>query len=192
MTELLEKMKSIFSVTEPGLVIDKEFIELRENMKQNLNQGSRNDFKFTKDVDCLMLEEWLIKKNLVMAPLAEDHMPGGSCVYDCRVALHNSTAFIDFKCVDKECNFNLGPEKFVKKKDGKSIMDWVQDGIIKGLLTDYCFYQMHRPEDRPLIQGDVVQFELINVLNSRFVIKSLNPSTRQPGGKFYKVEKYDN
>ena len=37
---------------------------------------------------------------------------------------------------------------------------------------------------------DVVTFELINVLNSRFVLKSLNDSVRNPGGKFYKVEKY--
>ena len=62
MTELLEKIKDIFSVTEPGLVIDKAFLQLREDMKTRLNQGSRNDFKFTKDVDCLILEEWLIEK----------------------------------------------------------------------------------------------------------------------------------
>ena len=115
MTELLEKLKTIFATTEPGLVIDKEFIQLRDDMKTRLNQGGRNDFKFTKDVDCLMLEEWLIKKNLVMATLDEHHESDGSCVYDCRIKLMNGVAFIDFKCVDEERNFNLGPEKFKNK-----------------------------------------------------------------------------
>ncbi len=191
MTELLEKFKTIFATTEPGLVIDKEFIQLRDDMKTRLKQGGRNDFKFTKDVDCLMLEEWLIKKNLVMATLDEHREPDGSCVYDCRIKLMNGAAFIDFKCVDKDRNFNLGPDKFVKKpKDNKSTMEWVHEGVARGLLTDYCFYRMHRPEDRPLQENDVVTFELINVLNSRFVLKSLNDSVRNPGGKFYKVPKY--
>ena len=192
MTELLEKLKTVFATTEPGLEIDKEFIQLRDDMKTRLNQGGRNDFKFTKDVDCLMLEEWLIKKNLVMATLDEHHESDGSCVYDCRIKLMNGVAFIDFKCVDEERNFNLGPEKFKNKPkfNNKSTMDWVHEGVVKGLLTDYCFYRMYRPEDRPLQENDVVTFELINVLNSRFVLKSLNDSVRNPGGKFYKVEKY--
>ena len=192
MTELLEKIKSVFSATEPGLVIDKEFLQLREHMKTILKRGTRTDYQFTKDVDCLVLEEWLIKTNLVMAPLAEHHEERGSCVYDCRIELLNSTAFIDFKCLDKDRNFNLGPDKFVKKpKDNKSTMEWVHEGVARGLLTDYCFYRMHRPEDRPLQENDIVTFELINVLNARFVLKSLNDSVRNPGGKFYKVEKYD-
>ena len=190
MTELLEKLKTIFATTEPGLVIDKEFIQLREDMKTRLKQGHRNDFKFTKDVDCLVLEEWLIKKNHVMATLDEHHESDGSCVYDCRIKLMNSVAFVDFKCVDEERNFNLGPDKFIKKPkfDNKSTIDWVHEGVVKGLLTDYCFYRMHRPEDRPLQENDVVTFELINVLNAQTVVDSLMPS--QFNGKYYKVEKY--
>ena len=177
MTELLEKLKSVFSVTEPGLVIDREFLQLRDDMKTRLNQGSRTDFKFTKDVDCLMLEEWLIKKNIVLGPLAEHLTKNGACVYDIRI----DDAYIDFKCVDENLYYNVSEQKL-------NTHPWVQAGINAGLLTHYCFYRMYRPEDRPLQENDVVTFELINVLNSQYVVDSLMPSKFD--GKFYKVPKY--
>lgn len=178
MTELLEKMKSIFE----GLgevIITETFISLRDEMKTQLKQGDRSDFKFTKDVDCLMLEEWLIELGLVGAPLQEHLTKGGACVYDCRV----DSAYIDFKCIDKNLNYNVSKHKL-------ETHPWVQAGIDEGLLTHYCFYRMHRPEDRPLVEGDVVSFELINVLNSQYVLDSLQPSKYE--GKYYKVSKYDN
>lgn len=174
---MLEKLKTLFSVTEPGLVIDKEFIQLRDDMKTRLNQGGRNDFKFTKDVDCLMLEEWLIKKNLVLGPLAEHLTKNGACVYDIRI----DDAYIDFKCIDENLYYNVSEQKL-------NTHPWVQAGINAGLLTHYCFYRMYRPEDRPLQENDVVTFELINVLNSQYVVDSLMPSKFD--GKFYKVPKY--
>lgn len=174
---MLEKLKTLFSVTEPGLVIDKEFIQLRDDMKTRLNQGGRNDFKFTKDVDCLMLEEWLIKKNLVLGPLAEHLTKNGACVYDIRI----DDAYIDFKCIDENLYYNVSEQKL-------NTHPWVQAGINAGLLTHYCFYRMYRPEDRPLQENDVVTFELINVLNSQYVVDSLMPSKFD--GKFYKVSKY--
>lgn len=177
MTELLEKLKTVFATTEPGLVIDKEFIQLRDDMKTRLNQGSRTDFKFTKDVDCLMLEEWLIKKNIVLGPLAEHLTKNSACVYDIRI----DDAYIDFKCVDENLYYNVSEQKL-------NTHPWVQAGINAGLLTHYCFYRMYRPEDRPLQENDVVTFELINVLNSQFVVDSLMPSKFD--GKFYKVPKY--
>jgi hypothetical protein len=189
MTELLEKLKSIFSVTEPGLVITDELIECRNQLMTRMPRNGRNDYEFAMHVDCVFLEEWLIKCGLVDAPLPEHYTPRGACVYDCRIKLLNSTAFVDFKCIDKNNDYNLAPHKFEKRDDGTSWETWVRDGIIKGLLTDYCFYRMYRPENRPLRVDDMVQFELINVLNSRFVIKSLNESVRHPGGKFYRVEK---
>ena len=177
MTELLEKLKTVFSVTEPGLVIDKDFLELREDMKTRLNQGSRTDFKFTKDVDCLVLEEWLIKKGIVLGPLPEHLTKNGACVYDVRI----DEAFIDFKCLDEKLNYNVSEQKL-------NTHPWVEAGIKAGLLTHYCFYRMHRPEDRPLQENDVVTFELINVLNAQDVVDSLMPS--KYAGKFLKVEKY--
>ena len=177
MTELLEKLKTVFAVTEPGLVIDKEFIQLRDDMKTRLNQGSRTDFKFTKDVDCLVLEEWLIKKNIVLGPLAEHLTKNGACVYDVRI----DDAYIDFKCIDENLYYNVSEQKLTTHP-------WVQAGINAGLLTHYCFYRMYRPEDRPLQENDVVTFELINVLNSQYVVDSLMPSKFD--GKFYKVPKY--
>jgi hypothetical protein len=177
MTELLEKLKAVFSVTEPGLVIDKDFLELRETMKARLNQGGRNDFKFTKDVDCLVLEEWLIKKNIVLGPLPEHLTKNGACVYDVRI----DEAFIDFKCIDQNQYYNVSEQKM-------KTHPWVQEGIDKGLLTHYCFYRMYRPEDRPLQENDIVRFEFINVLNAQDVVDSLMPSKYE--GKFLKVEKY--
>jgi len=177
MTELLEELKTVFATTEPGLAIDKEFIQLRDDMKTRLNQGSRNDFKFTKDVDCLMLEEWLIKKNIVLGPLAEHLTKNGACVYDIRI----DDAYIDFKCVDENLYYNVSEQKL-------NTHPWVKAGINAGLLTHYCFYRMYRPEDRPLQENDVVTFELINVLNSQYVVDSLMPSKFD--GKFYKVPKY--
>jgi hypothetical protein len=180
MNELLEKLETIFATTEPGLEIDKEFIQLRDDMKTRLNQGGRNDFKFTKDVDCLMLEEWLIKQKLVLGPLDEHLTKNGACVYDVRI----DDAFIDFKCLDEKLNYNVSEHKM-------KTYPWVQEGIDKGLLTHYCFYRMHRSASiamRPLQENDVVTFELINVLNSQTVVDSLMPS--QFSGKYYKVEKY--
>jgi hypothetical protein len=177
MNDILEKLKTVFSVTEPGLVIDKDFLELREDMKARLNQGSRTDFKFTKDVDCLVLEEWLIKKNIVLGPLPEHLTKNGACVYDVRI----DEAFIDFKCLDEKLNYNVSEQKL-------KTHPWVQEGIDAGLLTHYCFYRMHRPEDRPLQENDVVTFELINVLNAQNVVDLLMPSKYE--GKFLKVEKY--
>lgn len=192
MTELLEKMKSLLDVLGDITITEEDMIILNDMRNQMKHlQGSRTDWQFAYDTDCVFLEELLIRRGLVDPTLSEHRDERGSCVYDCRVKLLNSVAYVDFKCVDKECNFNLGPEKFKKKKDGKSTIDWVHDGVVNGLLTDYCFYRMHRPEHRPLRIRDIVRFELINVLNSRFVLKSLNDSVRKPGGKFYKVEKYD-
>ena len=181
MTELLEKLKTVFSTTEPGLVIDKDFLQLREDIKPRLKQGLRTDSDFTKDVDCLVLEEWLIKKNIVLGPLLEHREESGACVYDVRIALLNSVAFVDFKCIGQNLNYNVTKEKMKTEP-------WVQKGIDNGLLTHYCFYQMHRPEDRPLQENDVVTFELINVLNAQDVVDSLMPSKYE--GKFLKVEKY--
>ncbi len=177
MNDILEKLKTVFSVTEPGLIIDKDFLELRETMKARLNQGSRNDFKFTKDVDCLILEEWLIKKNIVLGPAPEHLTKNGACVYDVRVG----KAFVDFKCLDEKLNYNVSEQKL-------KTHPWVQEGIDAGILTHYCFYRMHRPEDRPLQENDVVTFEFINVLNAQDVVDSLMPSKYE--GKFLKVEKY--
>ena len=192
MTELLEKMKNILD----GLgevTITEELMAILNDIQSQLKhlQGDRNDWQFAMDTDCVFLEEYLIRRELVDGTLLEHREERGSCVYDCRVKLLNSVAFVDFKCIDKENNFNIHPSKFKKKKDGRTTMEWVHEGVVKGLLTDYCFYRMYRPEHRPLRIGDVVRFELINVLNSRFVLKSLNDSVRSPGGKFYKVEKYD-
>ena len=180
MSELLEKMKSIFDDI-GEVTITEEFIRLRDKKRGHLRQGNRSDVKFTKAVDCLMLEEWLIALNKVDAPLQGHHTKGGACVYDCRVKLLNSTAYIDFKCIDKNLYCNVSKEKL-------ETHPWVQKGVDDGLLTDYCFYRMYRPEDRPLRVGDVVRFELINVLNSQYVLDSLQPS--QYGGKFYRVPKY--
>jgi len=177
MNDILEKLESVFDVTKPGLVIDKDFLELREDMKTRLNQGSRTDFKFTKDVDCLVLEEWLIKKNVVLGPLPEHLTKNGACVYDVRI----DDAYIDFKCIDQNQYYNVSEQKM-------KTHPWVQEGIDKGLLTHYCFYRMYRPEDRPLQENDIVRFEFINVLNAQDVVDSLMPS--QFNGKYYKVEKY--
>lgn len=177
MTTLLETMQSIFD----GLgevTITEEFIALRNEKMTQLRQGTRPDYKFMKDVDCLMLEEWLIELEIVDAPLAEHHTRGGACVYDCRIG----DSYIDFKCIDKNMNYNVSEQKL-------ETHDWVQAGIDAGLLTHYCFYRMHRPADRPLIAGDVVSFELINVLNSQNVLDSLQPS-KFNRGKFLKVSKY--
>lgn len=189
MTELLDYLRD--TIDNLGdVTITEDHMQMILKKRSELKQGKRNDWKFAMDVDCLMLEEFLINIGKVKAPLLEHHTKGGACVYDCIVELPNTTAFVDFKCIDKNNDFNLDSGKFIKREDGTSWETWVRDGIVKGLLTDYCFYRMYRPEQRPLCIGDVVQFELINVLNSRFVIKSLNDSVRDPGGKFYRVEKY--
>jgi len=51
---LLSYIENIFNNI-GNLVIDEEFISLRNKMKNRLGQGDRNDIKFTKDVDCLVL-----------------------------------------------------------------------------------------------------------------------------------------
>ena len=176
MSTLLETMQGIFD----GLgevTITETFIRLRNEKMTQLRQGDRSDNKFMKDVDCLMLEEWLIELELVDAPLLEHHTKGGACVYDCRVG----DSYIDFKCIDKNLYYNVSKQKL-------ETHPWVQAGIDEGLLTHYCFYRMHRPYDRPLIVDDVVNFELINVLNSQYVLDSLQYSNF--GGKYYKVSKY--
>lgn len=165
------------------VTITEEFIALRDEKMTQLRQGGRSDYQFMMNVDCLMLEEWLIELEIVDAPLLEHHTKGGACVYDARVNLLDSTAFVDFKCIDKNLNYNISEQKL-------ETHPWVQDGVDRGLLTHYCFYQMHRPANRPLVVGDVVKFELINVLNSQHVLDSLQPS-KFGGGKFYKVPKYD-
>lgn len=176
MTTIVETMQGIFD----GLgevTITEAFIRLRDEKMTQLRQGDRSDYKFMKDVDCLMLEEWLIELEIVDAPLLEHHTKRGACVYDCRVG----DSYIDFKCIDKNLYYNVSKQKL-------ETHDWVQAGIDEGLLTHYCFYRMHRPADRPLAAGDVVSFELINVLNSQNVLDSLQSSNY--GGKFLKVSKY--
>ena len=176
MDTLLQTMQNIFDDL-GNVTITEDFIALREDMKTRLNQGGRNDYKFTKDVDCLMLEEWLIKNKVVLGPLDEHHTKGGACVYDIRI----DNAYIDFKCIDRNQYYNVSEQKM-------KTHPWVQKGIDNGLLTHYCFYRMHRPEDRPLQENDVVKFELINVLNAQNVLDSLQPS--QYEGTYYKVPNY--
>ena len=179
-SEITQMMQGIFdglgemTITEP-------LIALRNEKMTQLRQGNRSDYQFMMNVDCLMLEEWLIELEIVDAPLLEHYTKGGACVYDARVNLLDSTAFVDFKCIDKNLNYNVSEHKL-------ETHEWVQAGVDCGLLTHYCFYQMHRPANRPLQEKDVVKFELINVLNSQHVLDSLQPS--RFGGKFYKVPKY--
>ena len=181
-SEITQMMQGIFNGL-GDVTITEEFIAFRDEKMTQLRQGGRSDYQFMMNVDCLMLEEWLIELEIVDAPLLEHHTKGGACVYDARVNLLDSTAFVDFKCIDKNLNYNISEQKL-------ETHPWVQDGVDRGLLTHYCFYQMHRPANRPLVVGDVVKFELINVLNSQHVLDSLQPS-KFGGGKFYKVPKYD-
>jgi hypothetical protein len=178
---LLSYIENIFNDI-GNLVIDEEFISLRNKMKNRLGQGDRSDIKFTKDVDCLVLEEYLIKMGLVNAPLKEHIHRGGACVYDAIVKTQDKNSYIDFKCIPSSSSYyNVSKHKM-------KTHEWVQSGINSGILTHYCFYKMHRPFDKPLMVGDDVRFELINVVQAQHVMNNLTPS--KYGGKYWRVPKY--
>jgi hypothetical protein len=153
--------------------IDQAFIDYREQMKWKFHQGNRTDEQFTMCRDCLIIEYSMIQFALAS--------PSYDKAYDIGLGVYN--ALVDIKVVSGDY-WNI--TKYDNMTDKK---EWYVGNVEKGLLTHYAFYRYKVKPTRPLIVGDKVSFNLIEVSTARQVLSNTVPSIRNPGGWYYEVKK---
>lgn len=135
------------------VVIDQSFIDYREEMKWKFVKKGRSEKKAAMDRDCLLPEYILLKRGFVNKSLNRE--------YDFSVPAFE--AKVDVKMYDNY--FNIDNKKYV----------WYVMNINKGLLTHFAFYQWAEKPTKPLVVGDRVRFNLVevsiakNVLNNKKV-----------------------
>lgn len=167
--EYLQKSNDFMS----NIEIDQAFIDYREQMKWKFHQGNRTDEQFTMNRDCLIIEYSLVQWALATAAYSKE--------YDIELPVFN--ARIDIKVVSGDY-WNI--TKYPGMPDKR---EWYIENVNKGLLTHYAFYRYKVKPNRPLIVGDKVSFNLIEVSTAKDVLNKTVPSIRNPGGWFYQVKK---
>jgi len=154
--------------------IDQAFIDYREQMKWKFHQGDRTDEQFTMDRDCLIIEYSMIQFALAS--------PSYNIAYDVGIRVYN--ALVDIKVVTERGYWNI--KKYPGKPDKK---EWYVENVKAGLLTHYAFYRYKNRPTRPLIPGDKVSFNLLEVSTARDVLSNTVTSIENPGGWYYEVKK---
>ena len=145
--------------------IDQAFIDYREQMKWKFKQGNRTDEQFTMDRDCLIIEYSMVQWAMATEAYSKE--------YDFAVGSYN--ALVDVKIFDKW--FNIPGDK----------LEWYSMNTNKGLLTHFAFYKWRNKPIKPLVVGDKVSFDLIEVSDSRHVLD--NKSLSQYDGYYYTPRK---
>jgi len=123
--------------------------------------------------DCLIIEYSMIQFALAS--------PAYDKAYDIAVGAYN--ALVDIKIVSGDY-WNI-----IKYDDMPDKKEWYVGNVGKGLLTHYAFYRYKVKPTRPLIVGDKVSFNLIEVSTAREVLSNTVPSSKNPGGWYYEVKK---
>jgi hypothetical protein len=158
---LIEKYLHTCQENLSKILIDKDFINYRNELAKKLRQGGRNLEQFTRDCDCVVLEYYLIKNNLVEAPIDISH---------------------DFICKNKKIDAKIVYNWF-NVSDAKK--QWYIRNIKNESLDAFALYRYVNTPKKALQEGDIVEIKLLEVVDARSLIKSLSPSIRDAGGFYY-------
>jgi hypothetical protein len=143
------------------ITIDKAFIDYRNQMKHKFKANGRDDNTRLMNADCLIIEYSMVQSAFATESYCKE--------FDFEVRVYN--AKVDVKIYDKW--FNIPADK----------VEWYLMNIKKGLLSDFAFYRWVNKPLKPLVVGDVVQVELVEVRNAKEVMQNLNVS--QYDGYYY-------
>ena len=136
------------------VTIDQAFIDYRDQMKWKFQSNGRDENTRTMHADCLIIEY-----SIVQAAMAEE-----SYCKEFDIDLRLFNAKVDIKIYDKW--FNVPSDK----------VEWYLMNIKKGLLTHFAFFQWKTKPVKPLVVGDTVGFNLIEVRTAVDVMSNLNVS----------------
>jgi hypothetical protein len=153
------------------IVITREFIIYRDNLRDKFNDYGRTLDEKTKCADGLIVEWILIKNNLVEA--------AKNIKYD----FYINKMRIDNKMIGEDANTVTIPNR----KE-----DWMKDAVVSGNLTHFAISKWtSRPEEckgkdgRALQVGDVVTFEILNILSARESLRNLQHSIHYVDSKYF-------
>ena len=154
----LYSQNKVFTITE-------DFIQHRNEMKDKFGDwdGERTPIKKLMDSDCLIIEYMLLKDGVVDKPENIQH----------DFILKNFK--VDIKVIQKW--FNISSRNFNR----------FYTNTINGDLTHFAIYRFVTKHDKPFEVGDVCEVELIEVNDSRSVLKAASPSTFE--GYYYNATK---
>ena len=143
------------------ITIDQAFIDYRNQMKWKFRANGRDENQRLMDADCLIVEYTMIQSAFAEESYCKE--------FDYEVRQYN--AKVDVKIYDKW--FNIPSDK----------LEWYKMNIKKGLLTHFAFHRWVNKPTKPLVVGDVVKTELVNVISAVEVLSNLSIS--QYDGYYY-------
>ena len=167
-----------------GFIADQAFIcgydnHDGRNTRANIHSGYGKPVSkesYLSRADSTLFEEYLIRLRMVDEPLNLRH----DFIYnDCK---------IDVKLIDK--NFNMTKyyddiqQKTVCKKD--KYIKYIEEND----LTHFVFIRYKNKPSRPLIIGDIVNYEILNVYEARDVLRQTLPSQYEGEGHYFKPLNY--
>jgi len=162
MNSLYDYLKETINNLGP-ITIDEGFIEHRENMKWKFQDYGRTIEEKTINCDALILEYTLIKTGLASKPESQEH----------DFIIKEFDAKIDAKKIESWFNIN-----------NRQIVMFNKNYRIKE-LTHFCFFKFAN-KMRPLVIGDTVKLNFLDVVKAEDVLKNVVPSNYQ--GYYYKVK----
>jgi hypothetical protein len=162
MNSLYDHLKNIFDNLGP-ITIDQGFIDHREYVKPMLRDQGRTEKAKTENCDALILEYTLIQRGLAIKSKSQEH----------DFFIREFNAKVDAKKI--ESWFNIDNEKIVTYNKNYRIKE----------LTHFCFFKFPN-KMRPLVVGDTVKLEFLDVVSAEDVLRNVTPSNYK--GYYYNVK----
>ena len=149
--------------------VSKHWREYADNMALKFNPAGRTWKQRQIDADALLIEVMHWKHGISEKPVHKSHD---------EITLG---ALLDNKLIEKY--FNI---KTVSKKE------WLKLGVATGQLDYFAFYRYANglKFENPLQHGDVVEYNLINVVPASIVLNKLRPSQYKDCKYYYDVQKH--
>ena len=148
-------------LTKRFIHVTQEFVDYAEATWNKRGKGGGRIFGSRSNCDALLFEWWLIKNRHVNPPQN----------------LHHDFIWSGMKIDCKEVNggnFNIQPNK----------TQFYIDGVNKGDLTHFLFYESSRIRDILHFAGEVVEITPLYVLPAKTVLKSINKSEQKTAEGF--------
>lgn len=143
------------------ITIDQAFIDYRNQMMWKFRSNGRDENTRLMHADCLIVEYSMVQFGFATESNCKE--------FDFEARVYN--AKVDVKIYDKW--FNIPSDK----------VEWYLMNIKKGLLTHFAFYRWVNKPLKPLVAGDKVKLDFIEVRDATEVMKNLNIS--QYDGYYY-------
>ena len=147
------------------ITIDQAFIDYRNQMMWKFRSNGRDENQRLMDADCLIVEYSMVQSAFAEESYCKE--------FDYEVRTFN--AKVDVKIYNKW--FNIPSDK----------VEWYVGNVNKGLLTHFAFHRWVNKPLKPLVVGDKVKTDFINVVLAKEVMSNLSAS--QYDGYYYIPQK---